>query len=232
MKIFIYVASNKAKDSLSQLYVHKLKEQISLLHDDTVEFYIRSPFNSNIQECIGCNNCFNKGQCNITDDMKDIKKEMLLSDCIIFVSPVYVHHVTGNMKIFIDRIGYWTHLMKLRGKFSMSVSVSSNNGNAFVNDYLDKVLMYLGTSNSKALALQSISLTDQILQSYVDVSAYRLLSDYKNKVFKKNREQESLFINLRNQYTEPEIKTVESEYWLSNNMLSYTSYEKLFYDNL
>ncbi|MDI6856680.1 MAG: NAD(P)H-dependent oxidoreductase [Candidatus Thermoplasmatota archaeon] len=51
----------------------------------------------NLEFCRGCGDCMAKGEefCAIKDDAPAIKKEILSSDGVIFVSPVYINQVTG-----------------------------------------------------------------------------------------------------------------------------------------
>lgn len=104
------------------------------------DIYIYTPNELKINDCIGCSKCFFEGKCFILDDMSIVKNKLIDSDLIIFASPVYVHQITGCFKTFIDRIGYWTHTLKLTGKIGVSVALSDNNGNEFVIEYISKVM--------------------------------------------------------------------------------------------
>lgn len=58
--------------------------------------------------CVGCTNCFLKGE----DTCKDavligrIEKSLLQADLIVMTSPAYVFHTTGAMKAFLDHLAY------------------------------------------------------------------------------------------------------------------------------
>jgi len=58
-----------------------------------------------ISHCIGCFTCWTKtpGKCVLKDDMEDLLKKYMNSDIVIMASPLYVDHVTGIMKDFMDR---------------------------------------------------------------------------------------------------------------------------------
>lgn len=58
--------------------------------------------------CIGCTNCFFKGEhtCKDADKIGNIEKSLLEADLIVMTSPAYVFHITGAMKAFLDHLGY------------------------------------------------------------------------------------------------------------------------------
>ncbi|MCP4110362.1 MAG: flavodoxin family protein [Desulfobacteraceae bacterium] len=58
----------------------------------------------NINDCKGCNYCYNNDNCSIKDDMQEIHHEIQQSDLIILASPMYWWGFTGLMKTFIDRL--------------------------------------------------------------------------------------------------------------------------------
>lgn len=59
-----------------------------------------------IRHCRGCFVCWTvtPGQCVIKDDMTELLDMISSSDVIVMASPLYVDHVTGIMKTFLDRI--------------------------------------------------------------------------------------------------------------------------------
>jgi len=63
---------------------------------------------------------------------------------IVFASPVYVDNVTGQMKIFIDRLADAIHYQVLTGKYSCAVTTTYESGGNEVESYLNHVLNYLG----------------------------------------------------------------------------------------
>ena len=58
----------------------------------------------NISLCLGCFNCRETGTCVTDDDMKFLLEEIQISDGIILGSPVYMWQVTGQTKLFMDRL--------------------------------------------------------------------------------------------------------------------------------
>ena len=58
----------------------------------------------NISLCLGCFNCRKTGACVTNDDMQLLHKEIQASDAIIIGSPVYMWQVSGQTKLFMDRL--------------------------------------------------------------------------------------------------------------------------------
>ena len=58
--------------------------------------------------CVGCTNCFMKGEssCKDFDYINIIEKSLLEADLIVMTSPAYVMHATGAMKALLDHFGY------------------------------------------------------------------------------------------------------------------------------
>lgn len=70
-----------------------------------IEFFLPKDFG---EFCIGCTACFTKSEtlCPHHEKLKKITEAMDAADLIILASPVYVYHVTGAMKAFLDHYGY------------------------------------------------------------------------------------------------------------------------------
>src|SRR5210317_235079 len=58
----------------------------------------------NISLCLGCFNCRETGTCVANDDMQLLHEEIQASDVIIIGSPVYMWQVSGQTKLFMDRL--------------------------------------------------------------------------------------------------------------------------------
>ena len=199
------------------------------------KFFILSELE--INKCIGCAKCFfNASSCvSFRDSMDEVEKALLESDLIIFGSPVYAHNVTGEMKIFIDRLSYMLHLLKLTGKYGITISTSSSNGNVSVDDYLNKIMLHLGIN-----VIEQISYKDLYKYEYKDFSvcinniANSITSDI---LTKSNELQEKIFSINKNAYlkiyqNELKNKTVlknkEALYWHDNRYFNFNSFKELF----
>lgn len=58
----------------------------------------------NIKGCQGCMYCRTNELCALKDDMSEIYKEIKEADVLVIASPIYMWQVSGQTKIFIDRL--------------------------------------------------------------------------------------------------------------------------------
>jgi multimeric flavodoxin WrbA len=105
-----------------------------------------------IEACNACESCSLTGQCVYDDDFSLLYKRMIAADGIVLGSPVYIDNVTGQMKVFIDRLADAIHYQALSGKYGCAVTTTWSSGGENVVSYLNHVLNYLGI-----LALEGIS---------------------------------------------------------------------------
>jgi len=54
--------------------------------------------------CVGCLSCLKTGRCFQQDDANTVLPKMMEADVVYFASPVYYYSVSGQMKVFIDRM--------------------------------------------------------------------------------------------------------------------------------
>jgi NAD(P)H-dependent FMN reductase len=65
----------------------------------------------NLKHCTGCLRCNMIKHCSLReDDWNEISRKILDADVLVFGSPVYFHHVTGPLKILIDRFRSFVHV--------------------------------------------------------------------------------------------------------------------------
>ena len=83
---------------IAQMVAKKLEAEVQ-------EFFLPQDFG---EFCTGCTQCFMKDEhkCPHFDQLNPITMAMDASDVIILTSPVYVYHVTGAMKAWLDHYGY------------------------------------------------------------------------------------------------------------------------------
>ncbi len=97
-----------------------------------------------IEACIACESCSLTGRCVFSDDFPLLYERLIRADGVVFGSPVYIDNVTGQMKIFIDRLADAIHYQVLTGKYGCAVATTWNSGGGGVVRYLNHVLNYLG----------------------------------------------------------------------------------------
>ena len=97
-----------------------------------------------ITPCTACDACTLNGICVNDDDVPALVERMKEADGIIFASPVYIDNVSGQMKIFFDRLADAIHYQLLAGKYGCSVATTHTSGGDEVVAYQNHVLNYLG----------------------------------------------------------------------------------------
>jgi multimeric flavodoxin WrbA len=100
--VIIYGTEHKGSNyNVIQLF----KEQLNINENELTEFFLPKdlPY-----FCLGCNTCFLKGEefCPHQDYVTVIKNALNSAELFIFTSPVYVFHVTGQMKAFLDHFAF------------------------------------------------------------------------------------------------------------------------------
>lgn len=111
------------------------------------EFFLPRDFG---EFCVGCTNCFLKGEenCPHYEKLLPIVEAMNEADVIILTSPVYVYHATGSMKAFLDHFGYqWmVHRPKtcMFQKQGVCISTAAGAGMKSTNKDMADSLFYWG----------------------------------------------------------------------------------------
>lgn len=227
-RIFVYMGTRRGSASNSLKVINLLREEIDKITEEEIIYEVYTPLDIEINTCIGCCTCFSKGYCvmDSKDNFNYVKEKILGADFVIFVSPVYAHSVTGDMKIFIDRISYWLHLFKLAGKKSLAISISSTNGNDYVNGYLKKILEIAGTQVVGTLGVTidgPCMLSDEgFLEETLPLIASKIIGEMNSKSFTTSREQEKFFLSMQTIYgnTAKNLReqSYEYNYWKNNGM--------------
>lgn len=82
----------------------------------------------NMRYCDGCYSCQKTGKCHIDDDMQQVYPKMVAADGIIFATPVYFLSVSGQAKVFIDRLCVLNVNQKLVNKVGGAIAVATRTG--------------------------------------------------------------------------------------------------------
>lgn len=84
---------------------HIARQLAEKIDGEVTEFFLPRDFG---EFCVGCTRCFGKSEteCPHFEKLSPITKAMDDADVIILASPVYVYHVTGAMKAFLDHYGW------------------------------------------------------------------------------------------------------------------------------
>ena len=96
-----------------------------------------------ITPCTACEGCSFNGICVYDDDLPVLVERMKDADGMVFASPVYIDNVSGQMKIFFDRLADAIHYQLFAGKYGCSVATTHTSGGDEVVAYQNHVLNYL-----------------------------------------------------------------------------------------
>jgi len=117
-KVCIIVGSRRDGNSskLARLIEDSLKKE-------RIVSNIITPGNQKIFLCTGCMDCDVNGKCDFKDDMEENINRILESDTLIFISPTRWNLLSGDLKIFMDRLNPLYTPKKLDGKKMVSIVI-------------------------------------------------------------------------------------------------------------
>lgn len=97
MKTIIVVAS--ARNGSSKYVAEKIKGQLTYENVKVVQLS-----DYKIEYCTGCLECDETHRCNIEDGMTELLEEVKASDILVFITPARYSLLSGDGKVFIDRL--------------------------------------------------------------------------------------------------------------------------------
>ena len=117
-KICIIIGSRRDGNSskLAKLMKDKFKKERIISN-------IITPGNQKIYLCTGCMDCDINVKCDFKDDMEENINKILESDTLIFISPTRWNLLSGDLKIFMDRLNPLYTPKKLENKKMVSIVI-------------------------------------------------------------------------------------------------------------
>ncbi|WP_270943260.1 flavodoxin family protein [Romboutsia lituseburensis] len=229
-KIFIYIGSRAGRDSSTYNFIIEvLNKAIEDIGKENVKVDLYTASSCKINNCKSCNNCFFNGECpqDKSDDMAMIKSKMLSSDLIILASPVYLHNVSGDMKVFIDRISYWSHLLRLSGKAGIVIATSTGNGLDLTANYLHKVITYMGIKALGTFGVVPYYMNKEIINSIENCA--NIIKEYLNGMnIQSDNSLELIFeANKLVMESQSHLDTVEYKFWKESGLIKCNSFEEV-----
>jgi len=151
-----------------------------------VEVEIVTLSNYKLEICRGCRVCFSKGEefCPLKDDRDVLFDKIKASDGVIFASPNYCWHMSGLMKVFLDRFGFAIHRPRYFGKaFTSIVTQGMGQGNQIVK-YFDMLGQSLGFNTVKGTCVTALDPRTEKDQQKIDKALARLSRQFYARLMK------------------------------------------------
>lgn len=163
------------------------------LNGEITEFFLPRDFG---ETCVGCTNCILKTEnaCPHYNKLVNITSAIDNADVLIFASPVYVYHVTGAMKSFLDHYAYrWmVHRPDKRmfSKQAVCISTAAGAGTKSTNKDMQDSFFFWGVPKVykfgiavRAMSFEQIdSKTSNIIEKKTDLLAKKIKKNYGKKL--------------------------------------------------
>lgn len=219
-KIFCYAGSNNPKSTTRKVCSQLLIELNQLITEKT-KIKIYDGRNTQILPIENAKSFFDEDDLDNKDSMTDIKNDILSSQIIILGSPVYFHNVSGNMKNFIDRLSYLTHLFPFidKGATGVVVVCGSYLGSNEVVKYLIDFEEHLGLGNISVIEYNSNCMSFADLRHTITLTSKKIAKNVNDNIMNYSVEQKRAFNRYLQYYNSLNIKTKETEYWYKRKRL-------------
>ncbi len=160
---------------------NKIKNE---LDKERIHTSIIVPGNQKIHICTGCMDCDEDGVCDFTDDMEQNIKEIKNDDYIMFITPTRWNLISGDMKMFIDRLNPMYSRKELKDKKMIAISIGSKDKSLYSTEAALTSLASFAESAGMNLILDkqfhNCLKEDDILSHDDEIN--KLISDIKSKI--------------------------------------------------
>lgn len=223
-KIFILNGSSNSNSITQKVvddFLNSIKNRFGQIS------YIKHRISDNTKFCRGCASCFIGKKCLLDneDEIGTFKEEMLNSDIVVFASPTYFKCVSSQMKLFLDRITYMSHLFSCIGKTGVIIVSGSYNGVDEATQYLKDFMIRLGLINIKIIKYKLLTDSEEYIRNQIKNVSKEIYDYYTgNKKIEISRESEDIFSNTQTYYKMiPDC--FEKNYWQKTGLLDAISLE-------
>jgi multimeric flavodoxin WrbA len=153
-KVTAFIGSARKKNTYRS--VEKLLQNLESFGGIKTEMVVLSDFQVSV--CKGCKLCLDKGEdlCSLKDDRDELLEKITNSDGVIFATPNYSFQVSGIMKVFLDRMGFYFHRPRFFGKVFTNIVVQGIYGGKKITEYLDFVGDRLGFNIVPGICLTAL----------------------------------------------------------------------------
>lgn len=223
MKVFNFIGSHQ-KNSFTKQVVYELNQKLEELYGNEYEKTYIDRFNSYIQMCNGCKQCFKIGNCPLDNDsMKKIREEMFSSDIIVIATPVYINSVSSFTKLFFERLSAYIHLMWLAGKVGIIVLTLENSGAQTATNYIINVLTFMGINVKKVILVKH---KEYYSQQIIDTIETFKRINKENYIYLENDRLKTIYSKCNYLFNNIVISPYEKKWWNHFQSYSFTEYKE------
>lgn len=210
---------------------HITKQIINKITSDSKEVYEYFMPSDTPNYCVGCYKCFNESEnaCPQAEKVQKIVRSMEVSDIIVIDSPAYCYGMTGQLKTFLDHLGYmWlSHRPKeaMFNKVGIIVSTAAGAGSNKVTKALTQQMFWLGIAKvfkySKSVNASSWeTVPDNIKKTIAkDISKLSVKANAKVGKASPNFRLKFMFNIMRKMQKSNDWNMVDKNYWKENGWL-------------
>lgn len=231
IKVLSIIGSPQTKTSNTRAIVEDFIASVKEFYKDLSHDIIMLG-DKRIEYCKECYNCTKTGDCIISDDLDEIKERMLQSDFIIFGSPVFMNNVSGQMKVFFDRLFLWMHTVRLIGKPFIVATTTTYSGQRTMEKYLINTGIALGMIHISSLKAKGSYKPGHFPDREIIKKKYNKLAIKITKILKNNIQPKSnfksnwFFTGMKNKaYYGKDYLPFKYDYWKSKDWFK-LSYKK------
>lgn len=169
------------------------------------------------------------------DDIYIIKEKILSSDLLIIASPVYVHTMTADLKLIIERLSTWTHTLMLSGKPTIILSTCESNGFDKVIRPVSEIFTFMGgniIAISNASLMNELSNDDSLNEIAQNISSrikkYINIPNESNQFLERNFKAMKSIMIERIKFKKENDKSFDSEesHWINTDMINKTTFNE------
>lgn len=209
---------------IAQLFVDKLRDN----NTQVTELFLPRDMP---KFCIGCGNCFEKEArlCPHREKVKAAEQAMNQADLLIFTSPVYVYHVTGQMKTFLDHFGYRWMIHRPNAlmfkKTALVISTAAGRGMKSTNQDIEDSTTFWGVAKTftygKAVAAINWNGVSEKKKQQIGLDINRMVPKIKKSVKKPVPclKVKAMFYGMRFFLKRFSFNPPDYEYWKENGWL-------------
>ncbi|WP_288439420.1 flavodoxin family protein [uncultured Bifidobacterium sp.] len=163
------------------------------------------------------------------DDSSALKQLIETCDYLILGTPTYGHNVSGDMKILMDRLTYWAHLIRLSNKPGMAFVSATTNGFLEVGALMEQFMESLGVViGETAYHTTAAPFDEAAAQNVAHRIAEVIANLHTQPVLTPSERQEQMFRAYRRMYRRRDEGDCEARYWRERGMLDCDTLQEYF----